>query len=43
MRGGRRRDIPGMKYTAIRGKLDFDIVYGRKKARSKYGLKKIVI
>jgi len=42
MRGGRRRDIPGMKYTAIRGKMDFGFVIGRRSARSKYGLKKIV-
>lgn len=42
MRGGRRRDIPGMKYTAIRGKLDFTFVVGRKSSRSKYGLKKLV-
>jgi len=41
MRGGRRRDIPGMKYSAIRGVLDFSFVYGRCTSRSKYGLKKV--
>lgn len=41
MRGGRRRDIPGMKYTAIRGLMDFATILGRKRARSKYGIKKM--
>jgi small subunit ribosomal protein S12 len=40
IRGGRRRDLPGMKYTAIRGKLDFTYVLGRRSSRSKYGLKR---
>jgi len=40
-RGGRRRDIPGMRYTLIRGVYDFrqDLV-GRVNARSKYGLRR---
>jgi len=41
IRGGRRRDIPGSKYTAIRGKYDLGIVGERRRARSKYGLKKL--
>lgn len=40
-RGGRRRDIPGSKYSAIRGKFDLGIIFGRKNARSKYGMKKV--
>jgi small subunit ribosomal protein S12 len=38
LRGGRRRDIPGMKYTLIRGVYDFGPPDGRTTARSKYGL-----
>lgn len=40
IRGGRRVDIPGMKYTAIRGKYDFEPLFIRKSSRSRYGLKK---
>jgi len=40
LRGGRRRDLPGIRYSAIRGVLSFDIPRGRRKARSKYGIKK---
>jgi small subunit ribosomal protein S12 len=40
IRGGRRRDIPGMKYTAIRGTYDFRSPLGRRTSRSKYGLKR---
>lgn len=40
VRGGRRRDIPGMKYTAIRGKYHFGFPAGRRTARSKYGMKR---
>ena len=40
IRGGRRRDIPGMKYTAIRGKFDFLAAPGIRNARSKYGRRK---
>jgi len=43
MRGGRRRDIPGMKYTGIRGVKNFSKPENRHTARSKYGLKKIEI
>jgi len=40
IRGGRVRDLPGVKYHVIRGKYDATGVVGRKKARSKYGTKK---
>jgi len=37
VRGGRVKDLPGMKYTLIRGKYDFRRLEGRENARSKYG------
>lgn len=40
IRGGRVKDLPGVKYHIIRGKHDSTGVTGRKKARSKYGTKK---
>jgi len=40
VRGGRIKDLPGVKYHIIRGTLDTSGVEGRKKARSKYGRKK---
>lgn len=40
IRGGRVKDLPGVKYHIVRGKLDLLGVEGRKKARSKYGVKK---
>jgi len=40
VRGGRVKDLPGVKYHIIRGALDAAEVEGRKKARSKYGKKK---
>ena len=39
VRGGRVKDLPGVKYHIIRGKYDCTGVVGRKKARSKYGTK----
>jgi len=39
IRGGRVRDLPGVKYHIIRGKLDTSGVDGRKRGRSKYGAK----
>ena len=39
IRGGRVRDLPGVKYHIIRGKLDTSGVDGRKRGRSKYGSK----
>ncbi|MBI2595883.1 30S ribosomal protein S12 [Candidatus Daviesbacteria bacterium] len=40
VRGGRVKDLPGVKYHLIRGKLDLAGVAGRKTSRSKYGSKK---
>ncbi len=40
VRGGRVKDLPGVKYHIIRGALDAAGVENRKKARSKYGRKK---
>ena len=39
VRGGRVKDLPGVKYHLIRGKLDLSGVVGRKRGRSKYGTK----
>jgi small subunit ribosomal protein S12 len=39
IKGGRVRDLPGVKYHLIRGKLDASGVEGRKTSRSKYGAK----
>ena len=39
LRGGRVKDLPGVKYHMIRGKLDTAGVEGRKQGRSKYGAK----
>ena len=41
IRGGRVKDLPGIKYQLIRGKLDFTGVAKRKTSRSKYGTKNI--
>jgi small subunit ribosomal protein S12 len=40
IRGGRVRDLPGVRYHIIRGTLDASGVDGRKQQRSKYGQKK---
>ncbi len=40
VRGGRVRDLPGVRYHIIRGTLDTMGVEGRKQGRSKYGKKK---
>ena len=40
VRGGRVKDLPGVKYRIIRGVLDLQGVKNRKSARSKYGTKK---
>jgi small subunit ribosomal protein S12 len=40
VRGGRVRDLPGVRYHIIRGTLDATGVETRKQARSKYGKKK---
>ncbi|MGI6202532.1 MAG: 30S ribosomal protein S12 [Eubacteriales bacterium] len=39
IRGGRVRDLPGVRYHIIRGALDTAAVAGRKQGRSKYGAK----
>lgn len=40
IRGGRVKDLPGVKYKVIRGVADLQPVKNRKNARSKYGAKK---
>lgn len=40
VRGGRVKDLPGVKYHIVRGKFDLLGVEGRKRSRSKYGTKK---
>ncbi|MCD6352699.1 MAG: 30S ribosomal protein S12 [Proteobacteria bacterium] len=40
IRGGRVKDLPGVRYHMVRGTLDAIGVEGRKKSRSKYGTKK---
>jgi small subunit ribosomal protein S12 len=40
VRGGRVKDLPGIKYKLIRGVYDFEGLKSRKKGRSKYGTKK---
>lgn len=40
VRGGRVKDLPGVKYHIVRGKFDLLGVEGRKTSRSKYGAKK---
>jgi small subunit ribosomal protein S12 len=39
IRGGRVKDLPGVRYHVVRGALDTQGVKDRKKARSKYGTK----
>lgn len=39
IRGGRVKDLPGVRYKIIRGTLDSSGVKGRAKSRSKYGVK----
>ena len=41
MRGGRVKDLPGIKYHLVRGQLDFSGLAKRKTSRSKYGTKKL--
>jgi small subunit ribosomal protein S12 len=40
VRGGRVRDLPGVRYKVIRGAYDCAAVQNRKKARSRYGAKR---
>lgn len=39
VRGGRVKDLPGVKYHIVRGKFDMTGVSGRKQGRSRYGAK----
>jgi small subunit ribosomal protein S12 len=41
IRGGRVRDLPGVKYRVIRGKFDLACIISRRQGRSKYGMKKV--
>lgn len=41
IRGGRVKDLPGVRYHVIRGALDCAGVKDRKQSRSKYGVKKV--
>lgn len=40
IRGGRVKDLPGVRYHVVRGSLDTTGVQGRKQGRSKYGAKR---
>ena len=40
LRGGRVKDLPGIKYKIVRGRYDFQGLVNRKTSRSKYGTKK---
>ena len=39
VRGGRVKDLPGVRYKVVRGSLDTQAVKGRQQARSRYGAK----
>ena len=41
IRGGRVKDLPGIKYHLVRGKYDFSGLKNRKTSRSKYGTKNL--
>lgn len=40
VRGGRIKDLPGVRYTVVRGALDAEGVVNRRRGRSKYGAKR---
>eukprot|EP00775_Hariotina_reticulata_P013860 gene13860-13982_t len=40
LRGGRTKDLPGVRYRVVRGVYDASPVKDRKKSRSKYGVKR---
>src|SRR5215210_1518721 len=40
IRGGRRKDLPGVRYQVVRGVLDASGVEARRQGRSRYGAKK---
>ena len=41
VRGGRVKDLPGVKYHVVRGKYDTSGVVGRQSSRSRYGTKRV--
>jgi small subunit ribosomal protein S12 len=41
VRGGRVKDLPGVRYHIVRGSLDLQGVQNRKRGRSKYGAKRL--
>ncbi|WP_075434145.1 30S ribosomal protein S12 [Buchnera aphidicola] len=43
IRGGRVKDLPGVRYHVVRGSLDCSGVKDRKNGRSKYGVKKLKV
>jgi small subunit ribosomal protein S12 len=43
IRGGHRRDLPGIKYIAVRGKFDLLGLATRQNGRSKYGARKLIV
>lgn len=43
IRGGRVKDLPGVRYHIIRGTLDSSAVRNRTRSRSKYGVKKNLV
>jgi small subunit ribosomal protein S12 len=42
IRGGGSRDLPGVRYSCIRGVYDFSSIIGKKRRRSLYGTKKLI-
>jgi small subunit ribosomal protein S12 len=40
LRGGRVKDLPGVRYHSVRGVLDLNGVEKRRRSRSKYGVKR---
>lgn len=40
LRGGRTKDLPGVRYKVVRGKFDLQGIPGRTKSRSKYGTRR---
>ena len=42
IRGGRVKDLPGVKYHVIRGKYDLQAIKNRQQGRSKYGSKRLI-
>ena len=43
IRGGKTKDLPGIKYKIIRGVLDAKPVFNKKRGRSRHGVKKPVV